>query len=118
MLQQLTPNGTTEKATPARRTAFWPAVPMRLADLRIPKSVVMDLILRHLHMDGISSLEVTSRTLKLGPVHDAVALRERLVRLRGVRDAVVVPEQGIAVLTVFAGAWDEQAALKTIGGEA
>jgi len=30
---------------------------MRLADLRIPKSVVMDLILRHLHMDGISSLD-------------------------------------------------------------
>ena len=61
---------------------------------------------------------VTSRTLKLGPVQDAIALRERLVRLRGVRDAVVMPEQGIAVLTVFAGAWDEQAALKTIGGEA
>ena len=51
MLQQLAPNGITEKATPARRTPFWPAVPMRLADLRIPKSVVMDLILRHLHMD-------------------------------------------------------------------
>ena len=61
---------------------------------------------------------VTSRTLKLGPVQDAIALRERLVRLRGVRDAVVMPEQGIAVLTVFAGAWDEQAALRTIGGEA
>jgi len=62
--------------------------------------------------------QVTSRTLKLGSVCDAVALRERLVLVRGVRDVVVMPEQGIAVLTVFAGAWDEQAALKTIGGEA
>jgi MFS family permease len=62
--------------------------------------------------------QVTSRTLKLGPVQDAAALREQLVRVRGVRDAVVMPEQGIAVLTVFAGAWDEQAALRTIGGEA
>jgi MFS family permease len=62
--------------------------------------------------------KTTSRTLKLGPVQDAIALRERLVRLRGVRDVVVMPEQGIAVLTVFAGAWDEQAALRTIGGEA
>ena len=61
---------------------------------------------------------VTSRTFKLGPVQDAAALREQLVRVRGVRDAVVMPEQGIAVLTVFAGAWDEQAALRTIGGEA
>ena len=62
--------------------------------------------------------QVTSRTFKLGPVQDAAALREQLVRVRGVRDAVVMPEQGIAVLTVFAGAWDEQAALRTIGGEA
>ncbi|MBM3346032.1 MAG: MFS transporter [Betaproteobacteria bacterium] len=62
--------------------------------------------------------QVTSRTLKLGPVQDVIALRERLVRVRGVRDVVVMPEQGIAVLTVFAGAWDEQAALRTIGGEA
>ena len=62
--------------------------------------------------------QVTSRTLKLGPVQDAVALREQLVRLRGVRDAVLVPEQGIAVLTVFAEIWDEQAVMKLIGGEA
>ncbi len=61
---------------------------------------------------------VASRTLKLGVVHDVVALRECLVRLRGVRDVVVMPEQGIAVLTVFVEAWDEQAALKAVGGEA
>ena len=62
--------------------------------------------------------QVTSRTLKLGSACDAVALRERLVLVRGVCDVVVMPEQGIAVLTVLAGAWDEQAALRTIGGEA
>ncbi|HXJ41177.1 MAG TPA: hypothetical protein VNH18_17985, partial [Bryobacteraceae bacterium] len=89
MLQQLTPNGITEKATPARRTAFWPALPMRLADLRIPKSVVMDLILRHLHMDGISSLEVTSRTLKIAiPILDGFFRELRQQHLVEVKGAV------------------------------
>jgi len=89
LLQQLTPNGITEKATPARRTAFWPALPMRLADLRIPKSVVMDLILRHLHMDGISSLEVTSRTLKIAiPILDGFFRELRQQHLVEVKGAV------------------------------
>ena len=89
MLQQLAPNGITEKATPARRTPFWPAVPTRLADLRIPKSVVMDLILRHLHMDGISSLEVTSRTLKIAiPILDSFYRELRQQHLVEVKGAV------------------------------
>jgi hypothetical protein len=59
-----------EKAS-ARKPAFWPAIPMRFNDLRIPKSVVVDLILRHMHLDGITSLEVTSRTLKIAiPILD------------------------------------------------
>jgi len=48
---------------------------------------------------------------------DAVALREKLVRLRGVREAVVVPEEGIARLTVYPGSSDERAATEIIGGE-
>lgn len=48
---------------------------------------------------------------------DAVALREKLVRLRGVREAVVVPEEGIARLTVYPESFDERAATEIIGGE-
>src|SRR5260370_16530181 len=62
---------------------------MRLADLRIPKSVVMDLILRHLHMDGISSLEVTSRTLKIAiPILDGFYRELRQQHLVEVKGAV------------------------------
>ena len=48
---------------------------------------------------------------------DPVALRGELVRLRGVREAVVVPEEGIARLTVYPESFDERAATEIIGGE-
>src|SRR2546426_289683 len=48
---------------------------------------------------------------------DPVALREKLVRVRGVREAVVVPEEGIARLTVYPESFDEQAVTEIIGGE-
>ena len=86
MVQKLATNGL-EKVAPARRAAFWPAVPMRLADLRIPKSVIVDLILRHLHLDGMTSLEITSRTIKVAiPILDAMfrELRQQhLVEVKG-----------------------------------
>src|SRR5437667_12849223 len=73
----------------ARRPAFWPAVPTRLADLRIPKSVVIDLILRHLHMDGMTSLETTSRTLKIStPVLDPLYRELRQQHLVEVKGAI------------------------------
>ena len=75
--------------TASRRPAFWPAVPTRLADLRIPKSVVIDLILRHLHMDGMTSLETTSRTLKLStPVLDPLYRELRQQHLVEVKGAI------------------------------
>ncbi len=48
---------------------------------------------------------------------DPLALRERLMRLKGVRDAVVLPDKGVARLTFYPDRWDEQAAIKLIGGE-
>jgi hypothetical protein len=42
--------------------------------------------------------ESAKRVLPVGAGADPVALREKLVRLRGVREAVVVPEEGIARL--------------------
>ena len=62
--------------------------------------------------------KVQSRTFSLGEVADPAALREQLICLRGVRDAVVVPEKGVAHLTFYADLFDEHAATKLIGGEA
>jgi len=62
--------------------------------------------------------KLVSRTLKLGLVGDVEVLRQKLVALRGVREAVINPEQGIAVLTVQVEIWDEQSVVKLIGGQA
>ena len=48
---------------------------------------------------------------------DAVALRERLVRLRGVREAVIMPERGVAMLTFYPDNFDENAVMKLLGGD-
>ncbi len=58
------------------RTAFAPGIPQKFSDLRIPKSLVMDILLRHLHSDGVTSLETTSYILKLPvPVLDSLIPR-------------------------------------------
>jgi len=49
---------------------------------------------------------------------DPLALREQLVRLRGVRDAVIMPERGVAMLTFYPDTFDENAVTKLLGGEA
>jgi len=61
---------------------------------------------------------VASREFALRSAADPVALRERLMRLRGVRDAVIMPERGMAMLTFYPESFDEQAAEKLLGGEA
>jgi MFS family permease len=48
---------------------------------------------------------------------DPLTLREELVRIKGVRDAVVLPEQGVALLTFYPDSWDEKAAMDLIGEE-
>jgi len=62
--------------------------------------------------------QVTSRSFDLHGAVDPVALRDELLRLRGVRDVAIFPEQGVAKLTVYADKFDERAALKLLGGEA
>ena len=61
--------------------------------------------------------ESAERIFKVHPWADPAALRERLVRLRGVREAVVMPEAGIARLTVYPESFDERAVMELIGGE-
>jgi len=48
---------------------------------------------------------------------DPVALRERLLRLRGVRDAVIAPQQGVVRLTVYPDSFDADTARKLIEEE-
>lgn len=62
--------------------------------------------------------DVARRTFVLRSSADPRALREQLIRLRGVRDAVVMPEKGVARLTFYPDLLDEQAVSKLIGGEA
>jgi hypothetical protein len=52
-------------ATPATRPDFWPVIPDRLQDLGIPRSMVTDLILRHLWLHGAGTLATLNTTLKL-----------------------------------------------------
>ena len=59
---------------------------------------------------------VASRTVTLSSVVDPAALRARLLAIRGVREAILVPERGLAYLTVNPDAWDEQAVNNLING--
>ena len=61
--------------------------------------------------------ESAQRVFPVGAAADPVALREKLIRLRGVLEAVVVPEEGITRLTVYPESFDERAATEIIGGE-
>ena len=62
---------------------------------------------------------VASRSFPLSAAAaaDPFALRERLVRLRGVRDAVIMPERGVAMLTIHPDTFDEKAVTRLLGGE-
>lgn len=48
----------------------------------------------------------------------ALELTRSLLGLQGVKEAVLVPEEGVAYLKVSMESWDEQGVVKLIGGEA
>lgn len=62
---------------------------------------------------------VASRSFPLSTAAaaDPFALRERLVRLRGVRDAVIMAERGVAMLTIYPDTFDENEVTRLLGGE-
>lgn len=60
---------------------------------------------------------VSSRTVPVPRTADAAALKEALLAVAGVRDAIVVPEQGVAHLKVMPG-WDERRVMELVGGNA
>jgi MFS family permease len=57
------------------------------------------------------------RTVPVSAVMDPEELRRRLVQIRGVREAVVVPGEGVAHLKVAPG-WDESSVLTLVKGRA
>jgi MFS family permease len=61
--------------------------------------------------------QTVERAYRVSPRLDPAGLHERLVRLRGVREAVIVPEQGIARLRVYPESFDERAVREIIEGE-
>ena len=61
--------------------------------------------------------EALDRTVRVRAGVDPVALRERLVRLRGVHGAVILPARGIARLKVYPESLDERALKEIIEGE-
>ena len=62
--------------------------------------------------------ESAERIFPVGAGADPVALREGLLRLRGVRDAVIAPERGVVRLTVYPDSFDANTARKLIEGKA
>jgi MFS family permease len=57
------------------------------------------------------------RTVAVPVAMDPEELRRRLVAIRGVREAVVVPDEGVAHLKVTPG-WDESSVMKLVEGRA
>ena len=61
---------------------------------------------------------VASRTFEVRGQFDPVALRDQLLCLRGVREAVIIPERREAKLTFHPENFDEGTVRKLLGGEA
>lgn len=62
-------------------------------------------------------IEAVERVVRVPAGLDPIALRERIVRLRGVREAVILPARGIARLKVYPETFDERALKEIIEGE-
>ena len=59
----------------------------------------------------------SSRTVPIDAAVDAGRLRAELLGVSGVREAIVVPEEGVAHLKVYPG-WDEGTVMKLVEGRA
>jgi hypothetical protein len=73
--------------TTGLRSGFAPAVPQTFEQLGIPQSLVLDLMLRRLVLEGYSSLQSLSKTLRLSvPVIDVVfhqMRQQQLIEVKG-----------------------------------
>jgi len=71
------------------RSSYHPPIPQTLKDLRIPESLVLDLVLRRMLIEGFSNLGGLSRSLRIAvPIVDAVFKHMRaqqLVEIKGMQ---------------------------------
>lgn len=75
--------------TVGTRTAFTPAIPQSLEELRIPLSLVIDLFMRRVMLEGTSTLHGLSRTLRLSlPIIDAAFQQLRKTQMLDVKGMV------------------------------
>ena len=69
------------------RTGFAPSIPQTFEDLRISQSLVLDLVLRRMLLEGFSNLGALSHTLKLSvPILNIVfnhMRQQQLVEVKG-----------------------------------
>jgi hypothetical protein len=69
------------------RSSFLPAVPQNFADLAVPESLVLDLVLRRMVIEGFSSLAGLSRAIRISlPIVDMVfkhMRQQQLVEIKG-----------------------------------
>jgi hypothetical protein len=69
------------------RSSFLPAVPQNFTDLGIPESLVLDLMLRRMVIEGFSSMTGLSRSIRISlPIVDAVfkhMRQQQLVEIKG-----------------------------------
>src|SRR5437762_2081915 len=69
------------------RPAYCPATPQKVEELGIPQSLLQDLVLRRLALDGTSDLQSLSRSLKLSlSVVDGIfriIRQQQLVEVKG-----------------------------------
>ncbi|HEY2842751.1 MAG TPA: AAA family ATPase [Bryobacteraceae bacterium] len=69
------------------RSSFLPAVPQTFADLGVPESLVLDLVLRRMVIEGFSSLAGLSRSIRISlPIVDLVfkhMRQQQLVEIKG-----------------------------------
>src|SRR6516164_7386889 len=71
------------------QTAFNPSIPQSFEDLGISQSLVLDLVLRRLLLEGFSNLQSLSGTLKLSvPVLNAVFNHMRQLQLVEVKGMI------------------------------
>jgi hypothetical protein len=61
--------------------------------------------------------ETVTRTFRAGAAAESGAVREALLRLRGVRAVELAPEQGVVRVTVYPEFFDAEAAKKLFEGE-
>jgi len=71
------------------KTAYSPGIPVSLEELGTSRTAIVDVLLRHVHLEGLSSLESCSKALRLSiPIVENIFRQFRQQRLIDVKGSV------------------------------